>query len=425
MLIATFGRRMINISWYRQIKTFYTISINMFFFIIWGIVSSIFLLNKVDYRLYFVSLASAFLLQFLIAKIKGGRLPMLISILSGIFLTFIVSKGIYLLLNGGFIIFILYLTTKMEYEDVSYDVYKARAKNGLSFILVLGLFLPFIDISLSKSILKFYVMFLISNVVVLREARSYYYKVRNVRNLISNTLISVFILLLSIDAVFAKLLDIVGYIMNIVLRIVGEIVGFLAGLMAKPLMYAISKLRILVALGMNNMKPRESVKIPDAMNDQIEFIELESLKWLMNAAKIIVIIIILAIIFIAVIRVIGISQNKNTALEEHREKLQRERRKKESFITRLMKNYIWPSDLREQVLFVYRKFQEKTFDKGIFKKYMTARQLENVTKAYIENGEGLSTLTNVYNEAKFSNHDVTDVKAKNIREEFNKVKKQL
>lgn len=397
----------------------------MFFFIIWGIVSSVFLLNKVDYRLYFISLASAFTLQFLIAKMKGGRLPQIIAILMGILLTFVVSRGTYLLLNGGFIIFILYLTSKMEYETVSYETYKERIKNALTFILLLGILLPFIDMNLSKSILKFYVMFLVSNVIVLREARSYYYKVRNVRNLIANMLISVFILALSIDVVFSKFLDIAGYIMGIVLKIAGEIVGFLSGLLAKPLMFGISKLSILVSKGLENRKPREPIKTPDWMKEEVQIVELESLKWIMNALKIAIIIIILIAIFIAVIRVIGVYGNKNTALEEHREKLRRESRKRDNFISRFVKNFVKPSDVRGQILFIYKKFQEKTFDKGIFKRHMTAKQLENVTKAYVESAEGLSTLTKVYNEAKFSNHDVTDVEVKNIREEFNKVKKQL
>jgi hypothetical protein len=382
-------------------------------------------MNKVDYRLYFVSLASAFVLQFLTAKMKGGRLPQIIAVLIGVLLTFIVSRGTYLILNGGFIIFILYLTSRMEYETVSYETYKERAKNGLSFILLLGIFLPFIDMNLSKSILKFYVMFLVSNIIVLREARSYYYKVRNVRNLIANMLISIFILVLSIDVVFSKFLDIAGYIMGIVLKIAGEIVGFLSGLLAKPLMFGISKLSILVSKGLANRKPRELIKTPDWMQEEVQIVELESLQWLMNVLKIAVIIIILIVIVIAVIRVIGFYENKNTALEEHREKLQRETRKKDSFISRFVKNFIKPSDVRGQILFVYKKFQEKTFDKGIFKRHMTAKQLENVTKAYIESAEGLSTLTNVYNEAKFSNHNVTNVEVKNIREEFNKVKKQL
>jgi hypothetical protein len=413
-------------SWYRQIKVFYTISINMFFFIIWGTISSIFLSNKVDYRLYFISLASAFLLQFIMKKFESKNWPKLFAVLVGALLTLAVSRGMYFILNNIFIIFILYITDTMEHEDINYDAYKDRGKKGLILILFLGALLPLLDISLSKSILKFYIMYLISNIIVMREARSYYYKIRNPRSLIVNVLISLSILGLSVDVIFAKLLELIKYVMGIAEIVINAVIDFIGLLLAKPLLFAISKLKELLTRGMDIIKIPESPSgDPKNITNQIPWEDSDSLLWLYTATKIVVIIAILIAIYVIISRFVSVYGNKNTDLNEQREKIKRERTKKESFINRLIKNLIRPGDLRSQILNVYKKFEEKTFDKGIFKRHMTAKQLENITKAYMQDSEGLSGLTSIYNEAKFSKHELEEEKLKVIKEDFNKVKKQL
>ncbi len=414
-------------SWYRQIKTFYTTSINMFFFIIWSIVSTVFLGNKVDYRLYFVSLASAFLLQFIISKAEGKSFPKIIALLAGGLLTFAVSRGVYFIVNSAFIFFILYITNAMELEDVNYDAYKARARNGLVFLLFLGALLPLVDIALSKSILKFYIMYLISNIIVMREARSYYYKVRNPRSLVVNVLISLFVLGLSVDIVFEKLLVIIKYIMSIIEFAVNAFIELLGFVLAKPMLFAIAKLRELL---LNGTKVIMSIKESPAANKKSPSISIPledptASIWLYNVVKIVTVAAILIAVFIIISRFVSYYGSKDTALEERREKINRKKALKESFIKKLIKNLSRPRDLRGQTLNIYRKFEEKTFEKGIFKKHMTARQLENVTKAYVENPESLSSLTSIYNEAKFSKHQVDEEKLRLIKEDFNKIRKQL
>jgi hypothetical protein len=413
-------------SWYRQIKTFYTISINMFFFIIWGTISSIFLSNKVDYRLYFISLATAFLLQFIMKKFESKNWPKLFAVLVGALLTLAVSRGMYFILNSIFIIFILYITDTIEHEDINYDAYKARGKSGLILILFLGALLPLLDISLSKSILKFYIMYLISNIIVMREARSYYYKIRNPRSLIVNVLISLSILGLSVDIISERLLGLIKYVMKIAGILINTVIDFIGLLLAKPLLFCISKLKELLTSGMDIIKIPESPSgDPKNIANQIPWEDTGSLLWLYTVTRIVVIIAILIAVFVIISRFVSVYGNKNTDLDEQREKIKRERTKKESFINRLIKNLIRPGDLRSQILNVYKKFEEKTFDKGIFKRHMTAKQLENITKAYMQDSEGLSGLTSIYNEAKFSKHELEEEKLKVIKEDFNKVKKQL
>lgn len=416
-------------SWYRQIKTFYTISINMFFFIIWGIISSIFLANKLDYRLYFVSLAAAFLLQLIMNRYEDKAWLKALPALAGIALTFTISRGMHFILNSVFIVFILYVTNKMENEDVNYDAYKARAKNTLILILFMGALLPLVDIALSKSILKFYIMYLISNVVVMREARSYYYKVRNPRSFTFNVFISVAILALSIDIVFEKLLIVIKYIMSIIGAAATALIDLIGLILAKPLLYGIAKLkaRLLKTMGDSNisdMLNMQARKKGDAAFE-VAWEDSTAQMWLYNVARIVVIIVVLIAVFAIVSKFVSLYGNKETALEEKREKIKREKSSRRSAITRFIKNLIKPGTIREQILNVYKKFEEKTFEKGIFKRPMTAKQLENITKAYVENTNGLNLMTDIYNKAKFSTHEVSESELKDIKESFDKVKKQL
>jgi hypothetical protein len=120
----------------------------------------------------------------------------------GILAVYIVSEGINIILNSIFIIFILIMTDMMAEEDINYEAYKDRGKQSLMIMIGVGLLIPLVDIRLSQSILKFYIIFLISIIVVMREARSYSYKLRNKKSLVINIMISLTVLLMSLDSVF-------------------------------------------------------------------------------------------------------------------------------------------------------------------------------------------------------------------------------
>lgn len=416
-------------SWYRQIKTFYTISINMFFFIIWAIVSTIFLTNKLDYKLYFISLAAAFALQFLASKIKNRNFAIVLAIVIGMLMVLMTSKGLFFILNSIFIIFIVLMVSSFEDEDINYEAYKSRARNGLIFILFMGILMPFVDLNLSKSILKFYIMYLISNIVVMREARSYAYKLRNKQGMITNALISIVILLMSVDRVFNLLIGAIKAVLKLLNIILDKIIELLGFILAKPLVFITEKLRAIMQRGMDNFgDPSKDIQDAEQAKSKIPWDNQGGISfpdWLVTGFKICLMLLILYIIFLIILRLGSYYSDKGKNIVEEREKIKRGKTRKDNFIKRMFKELFRPSDLRGQVLNIYRKFQQRTFDKGIFKRNMTARQLENVTKTYIEKSEGIDKLTEIYNEAKFSEHVVTESKVKTIKEKFDNIKNQF
>lgn len=412
-------------SWYRQIKTLYTISTNMFFYMIWAILSSLLLGNKVDYRLYFISLASAFLMEYLISKFKSKAVINVIPAFMGILAVYIVSEGINIILNSIFIIFILIMTDMMAEEDINYEAYKDRGKQSLMIMIGVGLLIPLVDIRLSQSILKFYIIFLISIIVVMREARSYSYKLRNKKSLVINIMISLTVLLMSLDSVFTAFTNLLKNIFNLILLLADKIIDLIGAVMNKPLVMIIGILSKIMLKGQdrtNDINLRSANRYKPKVNweNSSAFSE-----WVKTSFKVFIILIVFYIVYKMVEKYRYKHYKKNDAIVEEREKITRRRDKKENFLKRLIKNIFRPSDLREQILDIYRRFEEKNFERGFFKKHMTAKQLSNVTKAYVEEPDGISLITDIYNEAKFSKHEATDEKVQSIKKEFNKVKKQL
>lgn len=416
-------------SWARQIKILQSISTNMFFYIIWGITSFIILSNKIDYRLFLIALISSFLGQFIFSRWSNKAL-ILIPVFLGVILVYLISKGSGILFNSLFIVFTIYIASSFDNEEINYQVYKARAKQALSIILIIGLVTPIIDADLTKSILKFYIMFVISVIWSLREARSYSYKLRGKNSFKVNIGLTAVLLLLSVDKIFSAFINFFNSIFSAISRWLDYITNFVidcVGLvMNKPLQYIVDHLQPIFAK--SKLFKNQNVEVKVQENNELIKKGGEGFVppiWLTNLIKVILLVLILYIVyrFLLKDRFYKFGHD-DKIVEEKREKIKRDKQNG-NFFTRAIQNLITPKDFRSQILNVYKKFETKTFEKGIFKSYMTAKQLETHTKVHIENSQGINKLTEVYNEAKFSNHGVSEEKVKIIKEEFNNIKKQL
>jgi len=49
-------------NWYRQVKTLYTTTLTIFFFIMWGFIEKIIFQNSIKYSLIIITLISVFLI---------------------------------------------------------------------------------------------------------------------------------------------------------------------------------------------------------------------------------------------------------------------------------------------------------------------------------------------------------------------------
>lgn len=408
-------------SWYRQIKCLYTISLNMFFYIFWSAASYVFLGNNTDYKLYIISLASAFMFQFLPSRLKKRQTALALSCVFGVTMAFLATKGHGFIYNGLFIIFTVMAARASEAEDINYDAYKGRGRQALLVILAMGAFLPFINIYLSGRILKFYIMFLISLILVMREARSYTYKMKDKKSFITNIMLCVFILILSFDKVFNLLSSLIKAAFHFINLGLTRFIDLIGIIIAKPMNFIMEYLKPV----MNKASKNLNIKITDDVikNNKVKppnpiiFPD-----WVKTSLKILIAAVIFFIVYKMILKYKYNGDGNSKDIEEEREKIRKSTKVKKNLFEKFFKDVFVKRELKNQILYVYRKFEEKTYAKGIFKKHMTASQLKNVSKAYLESHENINSITNIYNEAKFSSHDSEEEKVKTMKESYKKIK---
>jgi hypothetical protein len=411
-------------SWNRRIKVLYSIGGDTFLFIIWSIFAALIFGSKPDYRLYIAALAASFFLQFLISKLNKRKIAVITSMVVGIALVFFISSKSEFFINSIFIALVALVTNSTEDEEIIYNAFKDKAKKALLAAVFTVLLIMFVDLEIVKDIFRFYIVLLISIVILLRETRNYAYSIRNKKGISVNIGLAAGILVLSSDFVFQKVVDLLKLLIKIIdipLSLVLNLLGILMKVPLDMMMNYFRKKHLqnpdvfdLVSGGDKNQPPLQP--------------NLESVSglpvWLSTGLKLIILLIVIYTFYKLILKFRYGVKKKEQFIVEERERITSVK-EKDSFIKRTIKRLLNSGDLRSQVLSVYKKFQEKTYEKGIFKRHMTARQLKNVTKTRIDNPEGIDSLTDIYNEVKFSNHHISDEKLSLAKESFNKIKKQL
>ncbi|MFL0247220.1 hypothetical protein [Candidatus Clostridium stratigraminis] len=412
-------------SWYRQIKILYTVSSNTFFFIIYGSILNGILGGKVHYELFLLSLFSAFILAYMLDKANKPAISAFSAFIISEAILFLISNKSNLLYGSIYICFILFITYMSEQQDVNYEVYKNKAKQAIAILVVLGFICTFSMLSTQQFLLKFYLIFLISTSILMREARNYYYSLKNNKSFITNIAIAVLVIFFSLDSVFNRVLICLGFLENAIYKGIEWLTDVLVILINKPLEIMINYLKISFS---NKLNSTNKIYInqynPQLKNDEV----LSTPAWTIWLSNIIKVILLLAIIYLAYKSLCRLRRRKSKNYKEislDREKLSKDKNYNTYSIKRILKNILNISNSREQAINVYKKFEQKTNEKGIFREHMTAKQLENITKAYIERPEGINNLTDIYNEAKFSSHKISKEKVEEIKESFAKVKNQL
>jgi len=123
-----------------------------------------------------------------------------------------------------------------------------------------------------------------------------------------------------------------------------------------------------------------------------------------------------------------VKKNNNKDGEVQKEKILREKKNKnnkEGNFSKFIKNFIGKPDVKTQILNVYLKFEKKMSDKEIYKSHMTAGQLSSVAKTKIADKEAINSITRIYNEAKFSNHQISEKNAEIIKLNYENIRKKV
>ncbi|GLC29677.1 hypothetical protein [Clostridium omnivorum] len=421
-------------SWYRQVKTLFTLSLVLFLYILWAIIGNFLFDNVIDFRIFLLAAVVVYLMQYLNAKNSSRYIVVIVPAVTAAVATYFI-KGNGFWLDFIALVLMTLLFYKIEDEDINYYVYRARIKQMIYIMIALGIVIPMLNMELSKSILRFYIIFLMSTVLVQREARAYSYKLHTRKRVASNIAIILAMMALSWEKVFRALIAFIKILYVPINYVLEKIIFVLAFLIVRPLEGFVEYLRKLIEEMFKKRAGNVDGALVQTGKDPI-LINNEGGNfpaWLNPAIKVIILLVIIYIIFKLFQKQRLNADRAETELQS-REKIER-LKTRERKISSIIKDLFRSADNRTKVLNIFRKFEKVTFEKEIFKEHMTATQLTNVTKAFtdlkaVEGGvkagsHPLDEMKNIYNEAKFSDHDIEADKATEIKEKYEKVKRNI
>lgn len=409
-------------SWLRQVKVLYTITTLIFTYILWSIIAYLILDTKVDYKIYLISVTAVLIMMYMRNRVKNKALSNIIPSLfsAGVFILIYPFKGA--VGCALYSIFMLQLFYNLEDEDIQYDTYRSRIRNSIIILIFVGLIFPFVDRNLMQQLFRFYLIYLICCVIVLREARIYANKLQNKKTLTTNIGIIMFVALASTDFVYGILVRIAKFAFDIFSFIMDKVLIVLAAVFVSPFAKLIEKIRkmleekgVQLDIGNKNLKKLSNDQLPEPST--------------LSPAVVLIIKIVLALIIIYVFYkcflMLKPKKKKQGDAIVIQEKIQKEKIKKTKGIFSRIMDRLFKGDggNRHKIRELYRKFEERMDDREIYKKHMTATQLSNVAKSQIEEREVLDQITHIYNEAKFSEHEIDEQMLNGMKDGYSKIKK--
>lgn len=417
----------------RQIRNLYTINFLIFLYIIWSTLSNFGFENKADYKLYIITLLAIFILQYLNYKKFNKILSAFISLIIAALLMYAFMNNFkYLLINMIYYLFIIFLFSKYEKNSLDYCRLKDYVKNCIITMIAIAVIVFNIDIYQKQEILKFYLIYLASAIILLRKSRAYInnlYKKSSARN---DIFITIILVVFCFDFVSNKVLKLISFIFSII--------GLILSYAAIPIEYLFVKFVNLICylIGPNLKKMLEKVfkalgkavyegsnktaKITKINYGKGKISETVTPTWI---SSILGILVILAIVYVVYKFVQRYAENGEVKISEgvfeEREKIKNYKRKKETKkIFGLLKR---GKSINDRMVYLFAKFEYAALKKGLFKNSMTADELVEVTRDYLNEDNEIKILADAYNEAKFSGKQLHESKFYSANKVYLRIKK--
>ena len=414
-------------SWYRKVKSLYSISLVTISFIIWSTLSKWLFKNPVDYKLFLICLPIVFLSQYLsIAKLKKNYLIMVLLGLS-ILVSLIFFKGQAIFLNTIFLLFMVLITYSLENVPIDYSQYKDDVNKSIFALVFIWLISFSLGIQFINEIYKFNILYIITIIILMRETRRYVYAIKSNTSMITNIVIGISVLSISLDytnIIIAKLLEIImaaaTFILSIIVSILNIILGGPIAAIAEKLMEFSLKRKGIFGNPNTNGVGNSLIKEPDITKYKSSSL----LPVFILILKILILLLILYVIYKFLSRFRNKTKIYNGFVEE-KERIVKRKDKKPWVKNLFDRIFQGNKSNRDKILYSYKGFEKITEASNIYKPYMTATQLKNVTKINVDNFDNLDEMTEVYNEAKFSIHTMTEEKVLKVKKGHSNIRKQL
>lgn len=411
-------------SWYRKVKSLYSMSLVTISFIIWSTLSKLLLKNPVDYKLFLITLSIVFFTQYLSNKKLKNMFMILVPSVVSMLVSFICFKEQAIFINLIFLLFMILLTYSLKDANINHSQYRNDIRKSMGVLAFIWLISFALGADFVNTMYRFHILYIIMIVILMRETRRYVYSVKNNTSMATNIIIGISVLSLSLDyanKVFAQLFHMIAKILSFILFI---IVSILTRIFAGPVARLSEQLRKLIlkrkafipAQGVDG-QPKKQPIIPEYKGIELPPVLILVFK-----------VLILLLILYAIYKFLSRFRDKTkiyTGFIEEKERIVRKKNKTHWVKDLFGKIFEGSKNNRDKILYTYKGFEKITEEAEIYKSYMTATQLKNVTKINVDNVDNLEEMTRVYNEAKFSTHDMTEEQVEQVKKGHSNIKKQL
>ncbi|QAA35009.1 hypothetical protein [Clostridium manihotivorum] len=403
---------------YRFIKVIYGILVSTFAFII----SSI-LLNAIGgvepkFIVYVITILFMFLFYYMNNKISKKNGYKIIIVVHNVlyFITLCIMFGVGDNLSLQLIVLIQeVLLFGGESGSITRDFYKSRLRNLVIFLVVGIVFSFFASKEVTTYLYPFYMLFLITGIILLRASRAFQYKLESSKKAKSYIIIIVLSLFLFNPYIYTFLLNIIKILYKKIEWIPLTLIYFISLLLEYP----IKMIQALLA----NAKTTESVDNgAKTVDNQLKVGDYSGVTT--NLVLKIIFILLIVMFFIIMFRMILKRSKDKQRNIETLGGIERESLEELGKNNKKIKKNNW-SGANGKILEIFYNIEKDTYKKNIFKRSMTASQLFNISKSYIDRDKEFKNIIDTYNEAKFSSHEISKEVIKEYEENYKGLKKQI
>lgn len=409
-------------TWMRKIKVLYMLSFSVLFYASWSIIAGILLYEKPSFLLFALLILTCIITQIFFSHDQYGKIPLAVTIAVSAVLCFLIGIK-YFIFNEAAVIFYILCLNKLERQDLLYEEARNKVRKNIIFMVLLGIFLFIYKFDI-QYIIRMYFLFLILSIISLREIRAYQFGIARKNYLITNIGITISIVVLSVNVIFGT----IAKAFSVVFKFVLDILSYVAFYLGCAIGYILMPLTNLFIKSPKNKKDYVDYvgnvgKTPDFSKYKGGSITVSPVAlYIIEAAIVVIILFVLYKFFRTGNRNKKILKDDEIEIREDIKSVHKHGRKKADDLAEFLK----ARTIKDKIFYYFKKYEQKTFDKGIFKTFMTAGQLKNIVRANTDaEADSLENITDLYNEAKFSSHDMKDNDIKTIKISFKDVKNKI
>ncbi|MEK6264622.1 MAG: hypothetical protein N2B06_07640, partial [Clostridium sp.] len=368
-------------SGYRRVKGIYSISFVTISFIIWSTLSKWLFQNPVEYKLFLICSCVVIFTQY-VASVKHNKIFVILPLGVSIIASVVFFNGLATILNAVYLLFAAFTIYLLEDAPIVHSQYKEDINKSMVLLIFVWIISFRLGIEFVDEIYKFHILYIIMVIILMRETQRYVNDIKSNTSMVTNIIIGISVFTLSLDyagKIVKGLLGMLKDLIDIVLIIITTLLSKIIGPAMGSISGSSSQLHDELKIGESTINNGAVIGGNPIDKPEIVLNELQQHPMLILVFKIVIILIILYVLYKFLTRFRSKEKTYNGFIEE-KEAIVRKNKKKHWVKGLFGKISSGGGSNRDKILYTYKGFEKTTKQADIYKTYMTATQLKNVTK---------------------------------------------